>query len=215
MSAPELIEPPLPSRTKLARATALAMAGAAALLVTVVLPAEYAIDPLGTGSALGLTRISAPASTVEPAPTSGAALVPLQNGPTAIYAGDYKSDSVQFVLGPYDFVEYKYHLEQGATMLYAWKSTAMVAHEFHGEPAATPESPVSFEKRDRQQGTGAFTAPFSGIHGWYWENPGSESVTITLTSAGFYSSATEFRSDRTRHPHQLNDAAGRPIPIAR
>jgi hypothetical protein len=47
------------------------------------------------------------------------------------------------------------------------------------------------------------TAPFTGIHGWYWENPGGSPITIHLASSGFYGSAVEIRSDRTRHPRTL------------
>lgn len=193
----------LPSRVKLAQTTAIAAAAAAIILVTVVLPAEYNLDPLGTGRALGLTRISAPTVEERLAPATGRPLAPILNGPIGLYPADYKVDSTQFVLGPYEFLEYKYHLEQGATMLYAWKSTATVVHDFHGEKDSARGDAVSFEKKDRREGTGTFTAPFTGIHGWYWENPGGESITVTVRSAGFYSGALEFRSDRTRRPHEL------------
>ena len=45
-----------PSVRMLARTTAIALTVAGAILVTVVLPAEYGVDPLGTGRRLGLTR---------------------------------------------------------------------------------------------------------------------------------------------------------------
>ena len=47
----------LPSTGKLLRSTLLAAVIAIALLVTVVLPAEYAIDPTGAGRLLGLTEM--------------------------------------------------------------------------------------------------------------------------------------------------------------
>ncbi|MBE0489870.1 MAG: hypothetical protein IBX53_12410 [Halomonas sp.] len=47
----------LPSTGKLVRSTLVAAVVAAALLVTVVLPAEYAIDPTGAGRLLGLTEM--------------------------------------------------------------------------------------------------------------------------------------------------------------
>ncbi|MFB2602180.1 transmembrane anchor protein, partial [Rhizobium phaseoli] len=53
MPAPE----DLPSSKQLVRSTIIAAAAAAAILVTVVLPSEYAIDPTGVGSALGLTAM--------------------------------------------------------------------------------------------------------------------------------------------------------------
>lgn len=45
----------LPSTGKLIRSTLMAAVAATVLLVTVVLPAEYAIDPTGAGRLLGLT----------------------------------------------------------------------------------------------------------------------------------------------------------------
>jgi len=208
MNTPVLPQPALPTPRQLAVTTVLAVAAAAVILITLVLPAEYAIDPLHTGRALGLTRIAAPPRpAAEPPAPAGQALVPAQNGAVGGYPRPYQTDAVQFVLGPYDFVEYKYHLEKEATMVFSWTSSAPLLHEFHGDPAAAPDAPVSFEKKDRREASGAFVAPFTGIHGWYWENPTAEPVTIALTSAGFYSSAIEFRSDRTRHPHPLTSAA--------
>lgn len=47
----------LPSSAQLLRSTAIAIVAAAGILVTIVLPAEYAIDPTGVGSMLKLTQI--------------------------------------------------------------------------------------------------------------------------------------------------------------
>ena len=47
-----------PSKTRIAKATVAALIIAAALLVTAVLPAEYGIDPLGTGKLLRLTDLA-------------------------------------------------------------------------------------------------------------------------------------------------------------
>ncbi|HEU0076657.1 MAG TPA: hypothetical protein VFQ76_03350, partial [Longimicrobiaceae bacterium] len=47
----------LPSSRALLRSTAIAAATAAVLLVTVVLPAEYGVDPTGVGRVLGLTEM--------------------------------------------------------------------------------------------------------------------------------------------------------------
>jgi hypothetical protein len=113
----------------------------------------------------------------------------------------------EITLQPYEYVEYKYQLEQGATMLYAWNASAPLIQDFHGEraSAASGRGPTeeSFDKQDRRQASGTLTAPFTGIHGWYWENPSGAPITVRLTSSGFYASAVEIRSDRTRHPHAL------------
>ena len=47
----------LPSSAQLLRSTIIAFIAAIVILVTVVLPAEYAIDPTGAGRVLGLTEM--------------------------------------------------------------------------------------------------------------------------------------------------------------
>lgn len=47
----------LPSTAQLVKSTIIAMVAAAVILVTIVLPAEYAIDPTGIGRALQLTQM--------------------------------------------------------------------------------------------------------------------------------------------------------------
>jgi len=185
----------VPSTLKLARATAVAFAIAGVLLVTVILPAEYSIDPLGTGAALGLTQLSAstPAPEAPQVLDSTAALIPVVEGPVANYPAEYKFDLVEFEIGPYEYVEYKYRLEKGASMLFSWSADSEVIHDLHGDPdGAKAESSESFEKKNRKQANGMFTAPFSGIHGWFWENKGDKDVELRLTTAGFYDKGLMF-----------------------
>ncbi len=47
----------LPTTAQLLRSTAIALVAALIILVTIVLPAEYAIDPTGAGRLLGLTEM--------------------------------------------------------------------------------------------------------------------------------------------------------------
>lgn len=208
MSTPHTLETPAaPSLATLAKTTILALLAASVILITVVLPAEYAIDPIGTGRLLGLTQIAAPPVVASDMPkTEGASMVPTHTGPIGEYPGEFKLDVFELELAPYEFVEYKYRLEKGATMIYSWTAAAGVLHDFHGErmPGAT-DGPAeeSFDKQNRRGSSASYTAPFTGIHGWYWENPSSEPIQIRLTSAGFYTSAVEIRSDRTRRTPAL------------
>jgi hypothetical protein len=200
--------PPPPSLSTLAKTTAIALVVAGILLVTIVLPAEYGIDPLGTGRRLGLTAIaSPPMTTIEPAAAAGAALAPIQHGPVGLYPAEFKLDVFEVTLQPYEYIEYKYRLERGATMMYSWTASAPVIQDFHGERAggATDSEPAeaTFDKANRREASGSFAAPFAGIHGWYWENPGAEPITIRLTSSGFYSAAVEIHSDHTRRTRDL------------
>ena len=204
----------LPSKQKVAAASAAALLGAAVILVTVVLPAEYGIDPLGTGARFGLLAISRPAPTESIAPAPGAnEFTPVEKGAAAYYGAEYNIDTAEFVLDPYEYVEYKYHLEKGASMLFAWAATATVIHDFHGDPDADPKNVTSYDKRDAREANGSFVAPFTGIHGWYWENPGGDRIIVKVTSAGFYNAAMEIRFDGTRKRHEVrrsNEAALEP-----
>lgn len=215
------------SLSTLARTTVAALAVAAVVLVVAVLPAEYGIDPLGIGRWLGLTNISAPPpAPVDTPQIEGATPTPVSKGPLVQYPGPFKFDVYEVVLQPYEFVEYKYRLEQGATMAYSWTASAPVRHDFHGEreERGADGRPVaeSYDTEDRKKADGSFTAPFAGIHGWFWDNTGEEPVRVRLVSSGFYSAAIEFRSDRTQTTHTLRtletltpvggaaDGAGRP-----
>jgi hypothetical protein len=194
----------IPSKSELAKATSVALAIAVVLLTTVVLPAEYGIDPLGTGRMLGLMALSDPAPLPEEKVPDSEMLVPTQEGVVAHYAGEYKVDATEFTLAPYDYVEYKYRLAKDATMQYAWTATSDVIQDFHGQPeGGDSKSEQSYDKRQRRQAFGSISVPFAGIHGWYWENPGGTPVTVKLQTSGFYSAAVEIRSDRTRHHHDL------------
>lgn len=199
--------PAPPSLSTLARTTAIALIVAAVLLVTTVLPAEYGLDPTGIGRRLGLTAIASPPVTAVEAPAAaGGRLAPTPNGPLGVYPDAFKFDVFEIVLAPYEYVEYKYQMEKDATMLYSWTASAPLQHDMHGERAAAAgDGPAeqSFDKADRRQASGSLAAPFTGIHGWYWENPGAEAITIRLTSAGYYTSAVEIRSDRTRRTRAL------------
>ena len=57
MSSPQMIPIAPASPRRLLRSTMIALAVAALLLITIVLPAEYGIDPTGVGRVLGLTRM--------------------------------------------------------------------------------------------------------------------------------------------------------------
>ena len=88
----------------------------------------------------------------------------------------------------------KYHMQQGAAMVYSWKATGKLLSEFHGEPDQKPnkdyyESYELDDKVGKTESYGSFTAPKTGIHGWFWQNKGDKEVEFHLTTAGFYDSA--------------------------
>ena len=121
--------------------------------------------------------------------TTGTAPVVHQDGP-------FKQETVTFTIGPKQGMEYKYRLDKGEALLYSWSATVPVDYELHAEPDGAPRGYAqSYEKVSAtQQASGTLSAPFPGIHGWYWENPSDKEITVTLTSAGFYNLSHEFRA---------------------
>ena len=169
-------------------ATRVAIAVAVLLLFVAVLPAEYGIDPLGTGKALGLNDLFLAGAGEETPPSEKA-----PGEDAAPLPRVYKTESTRFTLGPGQAFEYKYRIEQGGGMVYTWSATGRMKYEFHGDPDGIGAKVLSYELGEGDFDSGSFVAPAPGIHGWYWENIGSAEATITLTSAGFYSSGVEMR----------------------
>jgi hypothetical protein len=193
----------LPSTTQLLKSTGIAAVVASALLVTVVLPAEYGIDPTGVGSMLGLTEMgrikmqlaeeakaeaAAADAAIAPAATPAPASPALAPAPeTAAAAPATPSDEIAFVLEPNDGHEVKFVMEKGATIKYVWFTDGPGVNydthadgegiRYHGYGKGTNE--------DRLEGE--LTAAFTGSHGWFWRNRSGKVVTITLQASGDYS----------------------------
>ena len=169
-----------------------ALSTALVILITTVLPAEYGWDPLGTGSALGLVGMSEQG------------IEPLRSHPQT-----WRRDTVEFQLAPFESVEYKYQLDQGAAILYRWQADGEVLFEMHSEPeGAAPGYAESFAKARSTGDTGNYIAPFNGIHGWFWQNRGQSDLTIRLETVGFYEYALEMSEGRVqRHDVPVENAA--------
>jgi len=183
------------ARQRLAVAAGAALLGAGLILVMFVLPAEYGVDPLGTGARVGLLDLGVVGQQVEALSTAAANGA----GQAAIVVPKdraFKQETVEFKVGPREGMEYKYRLDKGEALLYSWKTTGPVNYEFHAEPDGAPRGYAqTYEKVERKsEASGTLTAPFPGIHGWYWENTTDGDVTITLTTAGYYNLSHEFRS---------------------
>jgi hypothetical protein len=204
--------PPAPSAKTLAVASALAVLAATVVLVTAVLPAEYGIDPLGTGRRLGFLALSQADHPAPVPPPQGTVLAPVREGQIDLYPGEFKVDSRQFVLGPYEYVEFKYQMAKDAVMLFSWSADGDVQQDFHGDrEGAAADAAQSYDKQPRRKSDGSFTAPFPGIHGWYWENPGGATVTVTVRTAGFYSAAHQFTMRGTREPRRVSGPETIPV----
>lgn len=187
----------LPTRSQLLKATAAALVVAGAILITVVLPAEYGIDPTGMGRMLGLARLSAPGGEKAAGLPTASAPVPLPENASVMQpaAGTvtksdvpFRSDEMQLTLEPFEGAEIKAAMRQGEQFVFSWTvQGGKVNVDMHGERPNAGDEFTSYWKDTKQtRAQGTFVAPFAGSHGWYWLNRGEQPVTVKVKVSGFY-----------------------------
>lgn len=184
----------LPTTQQLNRATLIAAGIAAILLVTVVMPSEYGIDPLGTGRLVGLTAMGESkgldVAQVQEVESGGELLLDepsAADGNVALSAG---ANEVRLTLQPDEGREVKATMLAGQALKFEWSAAdnAQVNWELHGEEIGAPGNEyTSYEKGVSAGESGTFRAPFDGTHGWFWRNRTSTPAIITVRADGDFS----------------------------
>ena len=195
-----------PSGRRLLSSVLIAIALAAVVLVTAVLPAEYGVDPTGIGARIGLTQMSQKGGKsitltdnlggneqVEKAqiPEVGEPL-PLPN--PAVHQGHNeapKSETLNITLPAFAETEVKTALAANQVVLYSWKTDkGLVYVDYHGHSPDWENKEAFVRYQEAKQGIdaahGSLVAPFAGEHGWYWVNLNDYPVVITLSVSGYY-----------------------------
>ena len=186
----------------------LAALGAVILLVMVVLPAEYGIDPTGFGRLTSISKLSesAPAAgqdfgqamefnvaeydvTAEKIEESIQGLIQLEETP-------FKTETIDLKIEDFGEMEHKFIMPADTTLVYSWEVLGAkgdgLYFEFHGHPstADAPNYPEGFEQAySKGEGTsqsGSFTTPFPGYHGWYLMNLEEGEITVRLKVSGYW-----------------------------
>ena len=203
----------LPSSRKLMRSTILAALSAAVILVTVIRPAEYGMDPSGVGRVLRLTEMgqiktrlaveaAAEAAGQKPVAEPSIAGIAVNNSqpasPTFQAANPKTSpvataaqktswrDEMRFTLKPGEGMEVKMRMKEGEKTVFAWTvEGGIVNYDTHGDSIGRS---ISYEKgRAVSSDDGDLVAAFTGNHGWYWRNRGEADVQLVLRTRGDYS----------------------------
>jgi hypothetical protein len=171
----------LPNPKVLNRATLIAAAVAAVLLVTVVLPAEYGIDPTRVGQLLDLTEMG---KVKRKAAEAAAASLKAEREPWDFKAGQTGQQLVS--LAPGEGREVKAKMRKDGQMRYEWSTNGLPIHyELHGEPRGAPKGTyTSYQIAVSKGERGDFTAPFEGTQGWYFRNDTPFPVTVTVKATG-------------------------------
>ena len=199
------------SKKSLLKYTILSVIFALVTLILVILPAEYNLDPTGIGEKIGLTvfnpeksESSVAESSVADSSVAESSIAESSIAESSIaessetektLVAEYKAsnvvnlpETIEVTVPAGRGVEYKFYMQQYQKMIYQWKTgNSPLYFDLHGEPEGdTTGYFESYAIATLVEMEGSFTAPFSGVHGWYWKNTSNEPVTVELVVSGEY-----------------------------
>lgn len=193
---------------KIIKAILIALTIAVILMFTAVLPAEYGIDPLGTGKIFGFGKLYVPdvdAEDSQMAIQKNRPVIKLEKAgsgpevnkpaeadlppPTLQYA--HKEDSIEVIVPAGKGVEYKIKMLKHGQMKYEWVTNGGDLYfDFHGEPKELkPSANTYFDSYTiaySNNMVGTFLSPFEGKHGWFFRNSGKKDVVVRVRLKGQY-----------------------------
>ncbi|MCK5189602.1 MAG: hypothetical protein KAR12_06060 [Methylococcales bacterium] len=181
---------PQPSVKSLILSCILSTLLAIIILFVAVLPAEFDIDPTGLGEKFGLTVLSQTADTTAKPTVISCPDSSLENKDPEdkqIQTPQWK-DTVIITIPAKKGLEYKFYISKGETLEFDWNTNGEKLYfDFHGEPEGDKTGYFkSFKESTQSQSSGTLSVPFTGSHGWYWENKTNQAVTIILKTRGNY-----------------------------
>ncbi len=192
--------PELPSMAKLIKSTILAIFIAAAILISVVLPAEYGIDPTGIGELIGLVKMgeiktslaeeaAADRAAQKTQPDDSSEIVkelPIETATKSVE--NINSDEMKIILKPNEGKEIKLAMLKGEQVNFVWFTDGGKANfDAHADSKALKINYHNYEKGTMERNEGTMEAAFDGKHGWFWRNRTSENMIVTLQVSGSYS----------------------------
>jgi hypothetical protein len=202
---------PVMEKSKIIKATIIALVVGSLLLVIAVLPAEFGMDPTGAGKLLGFNKLYVP----EEADTSSLGVMasnpliaiiklekagsgpdvkrPLEaDNPPPTTQLSLREDETKVVVPAGKGIEFKINMLKYGKMKYEWTTAngEVLYFDFHGEVKQEKEvKEVYFESytiANSNNMVGTFLAPYEGKHGWFFRNTGDEDVIVNLRLKGQY-----------------------------
>jgi hypothetical protein len=165
-----------------------------AIAVLFVIPAETGWDPTGVGKATGLVEIAdAGGEELERGMARMEQQEVLTLSDTALAPAEGITDVWEYQLAPFESVEFKYTIPEGAPITFTWEASGPLHYDLHAHPfEGGEEMTEGYGKGDAQVMHGRYTPAFTGIHGWYWQNRSMDTVSIRLDASGGMTTSTIF-----------------------
>lgn len=181
-----------------------------ALLIVAVLPAEYGIDPIGTGKLFGFSKLYVPDeddnNLQAMVSNTNIPLVKIEkvgsgpNVPRPVEA-DYpapdkqlpiREDQTEVIVPAGKGIEFKINVLKYGTVKYEWttQNRELLYFDFHGEvkQKVKPKQTYydSYTIANANNMVGSMLAPFEGSHGWYFKNNTEQDIVVNLKLKGQY-----------------------------
>ncbi len=203
---------PVMGKKQLLKSTGIALFIGVLVLLAAVFPAEYGMDPLGTGKLFGFGKLNqgdveSSTNEIESAVTSVLSFKKLkleklgspasfpkpieaQNPPPETQFSS-REDTLSIAIPAGKGLEYKFKMLKYGSVKYEWATDQGIVYiDFHGEvKQAHPPENVFFESYTLAYSNnmaGTFTAPFEGKHGWYFRNESKRDIVVALRLNGQY-----------------------------
>lgn len=191
----------LPNKGQLLKSTIIAVIAAAFILVTIVLPAEYGIDPTGFGNFVGLLKMGeikvslADESAAENSSEKPLESLSIDNQAEASQQSpieapkesepNLRSEEMSITLAPNEGKEIKLTMAKGDSVNFAWWTSGGRANfDTHADSKELKIKYHNYEKGSKERSEGVLEAAFDGNHGWFWRNRTAETMTVSLKVSG-------------------------------
>ncbi|MBT7042960.1 MAG: transmembrane anchor protein [Candidatus Marinimicrobia bacterium] len=182
-------ESDLPTSSQLLKSTIIAFVVASFLLLLVILPAEYGVDPTGVGHALGLKKMGEIKKSLEKEALTEPEILKdnlTKNQKVKSEIFEEKQDIMEVEIASGEAIEIKLEMKKGAIAQYKWSTeNGALNFNLHGDGYKGMHKTATYKKGKMvASDKGELVAEFDGYHGWFWRNRNDATVKVLLEVTG-------------------------------
>ena len=182
-------ESDLPTSSQLLKSTIIAFVVASFLLLLVILPAEYGVDPTGVGEFIGLKKMGEIKISLEKEALTEPEILKdnlTKNEKVKSEIFEEKQDIMEVEIASGEAIEIKLEMKKGAIAQYKWSTeNGALNFNLHGDGYKGMHKTATYKKGKMvASDKGELVAEFDGYHGWFWRNRNDATVKVLLEVTG-------------------------------